>query len=56
MIAGAKVRLRAGRAEDTDRLLVSLTDWSIAEWLPGVPFPHTAQDAAAMGVVSLALR
>lgn len=47
MSEGAKVRLRAGRAEDSDRLLASLNDWSIAEWLPGVPFPYTAQDAAA---------
>lgn len=45
MIESERVRLRAGTADDRDRLLTSLNDWTIAEWLPGVPFPYTPKDA-----------
>ncbi len=46
MIEAKRVRLRAGTADDRDWLLTSLNDWTIAEWLPGVPFPYTPKDAA----------
>jgi hypothetical protein len=46
MIEAKRVRLRAGTANDRDRVLTSLNDWTIAEWLPGVPFPYTPKDAA----------
>lgn len=45
MIETHRLRLRAGTTSDRDALLKSLNDWTIAEWLPGVPFPYAPEDA-----------
>lgn len=39
-----RLRLRPCRPSDIQGILLGLNDWSIAQWLPGPPFPYTEAD------------
>lgn len=45
LLATRRLTLRPCQASDIGGFLLGLNDWSVAQWLPGPPYPYTEADA-----------